>query len=52
MKERLVELYVGKGDSVRVVELRLELEQWGEIHDEIMKGKNLPKSRQFDFSKT
>lgn len=49
-KERLVELYQGKGDSVKVVELRLELEQWDQIHDEILKG-NLPKSRRFEFFK-
>lgn len=51
-KLRLMELYSQRGDIEDVIKMRLELELWGEVHEEFVNGsKKLPKNAIFDFFK-
>lgn len=49
-KKRLVELYKENGEAANAIEMMLQLHQWNEVYDEIMKGK-LPNSPLIDFYK-
>lgn len=48
--KRLVELYKENGEAANAIEMMLQLHQWNEVYDEIMKGK-LPDSPLIDFYK-
>ena len=50
-RKRLVELYKENGEAANAIEMMLQLHQWNEVYDEIMKGK-LPNSPLIDFYKS